>query len=174
MLRPLGVWLLLAAPAAAEGLQRFDMAQLPLGNIELQGGEYIARLLEGTNPFKSQIFIECQNCARDTELLVGLSTASPDEAVDFYRNPEIFLDELNAVCLAQADTCEFTQSTVGGLKGYAYTGFYPDGLWVVEHVYFSNGLTFVINAIGPSLDIGKTNVATLIRAAGPYVTGEKP
>ncbi len=160
--------------ALAQGLQRFDMSKIPLSEINLVGGSFAATLYENTSPFLSQLLIECQNCQRTTDALVGIVQDAQQDGRDFARDPQRFLDELNAVCLAQAESCQFSEATVGGMDGYAYVANFGDGISVVEHVYFSNELQFIVNASGPSVDISKQNVARLTQIAGPYVTGQKP
>lgn len=162
-----------ATMAQAQGLQRFDMSQIPLTEINLKGGSYLVSLRESQSHFVSHLIIECQNCATPTNALVGLTAETGSESADFARDPVGYLNELSVVCTGKTLSCTLSQSTVGGMKGYALAAQYPGDFYVVEHVYFSNGLEFVINAAAPTLDMAKFNVATLIQVAGPYVTGQK-
>jgi hypothetical protein len=168
-----GLALTLAATCAyAQDLRRFDMATVPLAKINLKGGSFIARLLEKQTPYRSQLLLECQDCTSANDALVGLATETSNDAADFAADPDLYLRQLNAVCLAQAQSCAFRKTSHKGLKGYAYVAHYADGITVVEHIYFSNGLVFVINASSASEEIAKANVTTLIDVASPYVTGK--
>lgn len=163
----------LTAPAAAQELLRFDMEQIPLADINLEGGLFIATLYEQEAPFSSVLVLECQDCEQPTEAVVGVQVPEPGADTHFRADPLSYLSQLNQDCHAVAVACQVTQATAGGLKGYAYVARYEDGLALVEQTYFSNGLRFVIIASGPSLEMNQANVATLLRIAGPYVSGQK-
>ncbi len=157
----------------AENLERFDMTKLPLGEFNLKGGSFVARLFESSYPYHSQLLIECQDCATTNDALVGIAAAVKNEVVDFTANPDLYIRQINEVCLAQAQSCAFEKASTDGLNGYAYVAHYADGVIVVEHIYFSNDLLFVINAASMSEELSRTNVEILIDVASPYVTGKK-
>lgn len=163
----------LAAPAAAQELLRFDMEQIPLADINLDGGLFIATLYEQETPFSSVLSLDCEDCIKPTNAIVGVQVPEPGADTHFRSNPLSYLSQINQDCHAVAEACHVSQASVAGFKGYAYVAQYADGLFVVEQTYFSNGLRFVIIATGPSLEMNQANVATLLQVVGPYVSGQK-
>ena len=160
--------------ASAQELRPYDMAQIPLQDIQLHGGAFSARLLEETSPYKSQLLIECPDCAAPTSALVGLNADATNEGAAFAADPDGLISEIHDICIQRADPCRFSRSSIGAMQGYAYTAKFPDGIHIVEHIYYSNGLVYVINAESPSLVDAKANVAVLIKVVSPYVTGARP
>ena len=163
----------LGTAVLASDLRPFDMENIPLAEINLQGGSFEAQLLEADAPFKSQLYLACTNCATDTNALVGVSAAPAQEVADFQADAAKFIGEIEAICVSRAERCDIGPMRTHGLEGYGYTAHFSDGYKIVEHIYYGTELMFIVNAVSISAEIAEANVQTLIDVAGPYVTGAK-
>ena len=174
MIRAAIISLALAAPATAETLRPFDMEDVPYGLFALQGGTFHGQLSNMETPFRSMIFFSCIDCAVRADALVGLAADRRDEGSAAQADPDGFAALQLRICEASDMTeCSARAERHAGLQGYGVDAKLG-GRWLIEEVYFADGLQFVINASDPEKDIARANVDTLRDAVAPYVTGAAP
>ncbi len=161
----------LATSLQAQDLIQYDMEQLPIAMMELEGGDFFATLYEEAEPFQSMIVFNCTNCAAFTEVIAGVTADLDDIAPKLMADPNAFVAQFAGECQQTAPDCIAGTVTEAGLPGYSYAGRF-DGTVVIEHNYFANGLVYHIYSAAPVAQIAQDNAVYMLEILTPLVTGQ--
>lgn len=153
------------------GLVRYDMARLPLSDLDLESGSFSQEPVEFEKPFRSIVFLHCEVCSgwegAQVALYEDVSNLETSLASDFAA----FRDSLKADCTAKNGQCEVVRVSNGGLEGFEIEARYPADFHLLEQTYFFNGLRVFISSHGTSDQKNRSTIETLKTFAWPYVTG---